>query len=449
MPTFCSVQGCSTWSNTDNKYTIFPFPHGKESAKRWRKALNLIVVRRDKGVCELHFNEAFLIREKGGERVTLKSGAIPKNSHEPIKPLISTMHCRMCGLSIKYCMTNTIAELQMDHRLRPVLEMCLELNNSKHSFLPVTVCDRCTKMVRFVGEFAETCWDAQQQLLCKYACGTSLKQHMEGAGKTLLHTSSDLLPPDQEVWVTAQEQDSEIESQGATQELSMEFDPDCDTSSLISIKEETLYNCNSTNDDSEKTFVGHADNSDHTVSEYAVFTVRELDSHEESKEASQELAIEFDHDSDVSLKAESLDYCNDENLQETSNHNPPRKTSKHRGHQIDMTSGRFKKYECVTCWQRLTSQVKLNMHMRKHEHERNEGKSSTDAVLTGWVMDTIKCLQCRKTFKTVEELKTHTAQEHKFEVCCPVCGIRFRDKEVLEQHRKRVRRCKHDVGRIK
>ncbi|XP_065091107.1 uncharacterized protein LOC135712057 [Ochlerotatus camptorhynchus] len=396
-PTFCAVQGCSTWSHKNHNYTIFPFPDCKESVKLWKQALNLTKARKMQGVCELHFDEDFLIRESEDHHVTLMPGAIPKNFQGPIKPLPSTNHCRMCGLSVKCPMTNTVSELQLDHRLRPVLDMCLELNDSKHSLLPDTVCDGCTKMVRFVGKFAETCWDAQQQLLGLYAGGMGgkkvqpwkrLYQYVEDTEERGVIQTESPYPSlsEQVVLLTTEEQVSEVESKEAPQDLSVKFDPDNDAPRLISVKAEPLDSCNS---------------------------------------------------------------INDENVPETSNQEPPRKKFKSRVQQIDMSSGRYKKYECETCWQRLASQAELNTHTRKHERERSEGKSMADAVLTGWSMDTIKCLQCRKKFKTTEELKAHTAQEHKFEVYCPVCGIRFRNKEVLEQHRKRARRCiLYDAGRI-
>lgn len=382
-PTFCSVKGCRTWIQPDINCTIFPFPDCKKSVQLWKQALrltdNIIAYqpylphqgRKMHGVCELHFDEDFLIRESGENRVTLMPGAIPKNYKGQIKPILSINHCRMCGLTVKSPMTNTVSKLQKDHRLRPVIDICLEMNDSNHSVLPDTVCDACTKMVRFVGKFAETCWDAQQQLLGLYAGGRGKKvqpwkrryQYLEDAEETgVMDTeSSDPSPSEQVELVTVEEQVSEVEPIETPPDLSVKLDPDNDTSGLVLIKAEPLDNCNS---------------------------------------------------------------INDENLPETSNQEPPRK--QFRPQQIDMSSGRYRKFECKTCWQRLTSQVELNMHTWKHDRERSEGKSTAVAVLSGWSIDSFKCLQCRTKFKTAEELKAHTAQEHNCDVYCPVCGIRFK-----------------------
>lgn len=423
-PPLCSVSGCNiTYAD---KRTIFAFPDCKESVKLWKQALNLKNRDRYVGVCELHFEEDFLIRDAGKSRVTLMPGAVPRNSKKP--PVAETgltavnNHCRMCGLTIKYCMQHNITELQSEQRLRPVLDMCLELKDSVHQLLPVMVCDGCTNMVRFIGVFVQSCWDAQQKLLRSYVGITSRK--FEPWNRVYQHVE----PTESE----------EFQIISTTTETSEEPTPPEETVPYITEDEPTAGNSNDKNE------TAHID---------APIQVRV------DEQPSENCSVESNLDTSdtpkpILVKPEPLekdiltivpDIKNDENDDRELNQQrdqPPLKKPRHSKEAASGNTGtseRTEKFTCKLCLQEFSKQTELVIHSRKHALEHRTVKH--DVLLSGWFFETIKCLQCRKTFPTPEELKAHTSEMHRSDAYCPICGMRFRNNEVLEQHRKRAKRC--------
>ncbi|XP_001657704.2 uncharacterized protein LOC5567801 [Aedes aegypti] len=407
-PPFCSVTDCST-SFADRR-TIFSFPDCKESIKLWKQALRLKYrgrlsrgrLNRGGGVCELHFDEDFLIREADKSRVTLMPGAVPKNSKE--QPSIDTPdnnHCRMCGTSIKYYMQHTVTELQTDQHLRPVLDLCLELNDSIHQLLPVTVCDGCANMIQFIGGFAKNCWDAQQKLLQRYA-GV--------AGRKV------------EPWNRVYQY---VENEEVIQaEASKESNP----SEVLKITEEQLI----------------------TESSNGTESARVVEAPIETCSIETQIIEDKETPKPILVKEEPLEKkipviiaaSNDENDdRELNKQDPPPEKKPRRSKEADSntSSEQVEKFTCKICLHQFNKQTELVIHNRKHVREQRDVKP--DVLLSGWFLDAIKCLQCRKTFPTSEELKAHTSKEHKCDAYCPICGMRFRNNDVLEQHRKRAKRC--------
>ncbi|EAT32645.1 AAEL015148-PA, partial [Aedes aegypti] len=133
---------------------------------------------------------------------------------------------------------------------------------------------------------------------------------------------------------------------------------------------------------------------------------------------------------------------NDENDdRELNKQDPPPEKKPRRSKEADSntSSEQVEKFTCKICLHQFNKQTELVIHNRKHVREQRDVKP--DVLLSGWFLDAIKCLQCRKTFPTPEELKAHTSKEHKCDAYCPICGMRFRNNDVLEQHRKRAKRC--------
>ncbi|XP_062535845.1 uncharacterized protein LOC134205008 isoform X2 [Armigeres subalbatus] len=458
-PPFCAVPGCNT-SYVD-KYTIFEFPDCEEAAKLWNQALGLTHQgnqMQGEGVCELHFDEAFIIRDSSKTRATLIPGANPKNQSKPVirkSTLVSNNHCRMCGLTIKYYMQHTVPELQAIQRLKPVLEMCLELHDSMHQLLPVTVCDGCANMVRFIGEFAETCWNAQLKLQQRYTGKDSRK--VEPWNRVYHYVEHEVNHT--EVVHESSSSEHTLNSQQNFENSGELITGDVDMVEIAHVGEETVellteeHTENLVEDSTELLPLEPTKN----LAEENIINPLEVPAEKPTEivvEAPSSDKEDTPQPALVLVKTEPMEkivtgsstFSGDETYEREfkRRYYPPAKKSRRSKEpiaNINISINQSEKFTCKICLQQFNKQTELVIHNRKHVSEREQMDVKPNVLLGGWIIESIKCLQCRKSFPTPDELKAHTSQEHKCDAHCPICGMRFRNNEVLKQHRKRAKRC--------
>ncbi|XP_055623970.1 uncharacterized protein LOC129767284 [Toxorhynchites rutilus septentrionalis] len=168
----CAVVNCKR--SRTKKIEVFPFPECTQTSKLWKEALgireeDMKIANNQRGVCEQHFDKAFLVKEKFNQHTRLMPGAVPNLSIGIINvPAHNTYQCRMCARVEKKILRNTVTELRKDNHILPILDICLDLRSAAHSNLPNGICDVCIAMIRFFTKFLKSCWVAQDTLMVKY-----------------------------------------------------------------------------------------------------------------------------------------------------------------------------------------------------------------------------------------------------------------------------------------
>lgn len=403
----CVVATCNA---RPGNHEVFPFPKCTQTSKLWKEALGIVEkdstnVHNRRGVCELHFDEAFLVKEEFNRNVRLMIGAVPSIS--------LGAPCRMCAKEEEKVMHNTIKELVKDKHLLPVLDMCLDLRSASHSKLPTGVCEACTLKIHYFCEFAKSCWFAQDTLLARYTKDRGVR-----------------VEPWRRIWRYPEEPEPQFETLVETPDMTTEIieKPDCSNSSTLvepmefhlsdavtNIREESvdldvpkgiLKFEESASVERIPDHIGTpfetCDIKTKVVENFYTESVPFVSSLPENVSIKPEIDIEEEHImfhnigvatnvNEESIDPETLNEAVEEDLDESPAANigePPTKKFK----------STEKPFECIVCAKKFKTQRTMQRHIRK------------ELAKKGLML---RCLECNECYDTAEELRKHCITKHK------------------------------------
>ncbi|XP_001849422.2 uncharacterized protein LOC6039924 [Culex quinquefasciatus] len=374
----CIVEGCNSRAYSDQP--VFAFPRVPETAKAWRRAIGIhpeAEILPDEGVCSLHFAANFVKKDKEDPRIVwLIPGAVPDlggggNSETPATPY----HCRMCGSAQETRLDNAVSVMRRDKHMLPVLDICLDLNSEIHSLLPDGVCESCASTVRYITQFAESCWKAQCSLAESYAPGRDFKVE---PWKRLAFCEDE--PPENDPLQT--EMKPGVEEEHSESEM-IELIP------MEEVKQEP-----------------------------------QLEMYE--PEIPQNTTIEPEE----APLVEPLPY----DPPEPSGSKPPRKAREPPAKRPRPSEGfdtnESDLWACDFCNQKFAIKKLLDQHIRTHVRQLAELEKKRQLQLTGQ----FRCLKCQTMFPTAEELKVHFAAQHQKKIECKLCNVTFNFAGLLDRH---------------
>ncbi|XP_058813360.1 uncharacterized protein LOC131677520 [Topomyia yanbarensis] len=414
----CIVQDCSARTRRTT-LAVFPGPKCAGTQKLWKEALEQPIdgdIEGPYGVCELHFSEEYLVREK--QSIWLNPGAVPNST---VKGARLPVRCRMCAKSERTTMENTVSKLSKDKQLLPVLRICLDLENTKHRKLPDGVCEGCTSMVRFIGRYAESCWNAQNELLKQCVTERStIPKPWKRARKYENHSQIIVIPTE------AASPDLVLESSNLeTISTKLQHDP-LDAEEALQVLTSIGLVTSDTDDGYKQELVGENILPEELSSEIKTEPIVYLD----------------DSDEQQNITTESTSLPSNCRKMKTKSLSNLRKSPFRKSTKSDTTSNvankqhirslRARNYECGFCLQSFDTQGTLERHIRLHERELDEYGTTSGA--NGKELDFIRCLQCRTQYRTALELKEHINLEHANQTDCLICGEKFKRKSRLDEH---------------